>query len=271
MRSTLVMNDFSEVRHGFECLSQAYKAEAGRQLDSSIERIYPGLPSEIKAIFASWVPHFRQDTFVTCISEHDRLEDKYGRLSMWRAYGGNSGVAIILNGDVCFRPSDALGAYTYPVAYIDEDGLAAHLKEVALQFEENEQFIRKIGREATRNAMFSLLRSATVCTKHPAFKEEREWRIVASPRLTPTPRLTQSIETIGGIPQEVLKIPLKNFPDQGLFGVEPNEFIERILIGPSEHSDVVRRALLAELIGAKVADPEAKIYVTGIPLRANQH
>jgi hypothetical protein len=46
-------------------------------------------------------------TFVACFSEHggtnwdasdrDHQEDAFGRLSMWRAYGRGSGVALVLN------------------------------------------------------------------------------------------------------------------------------------------------------------------------------
>jgi Protein of unknown function (DUF2971) len=225
---------------------------------------------EIKNTFDSWIPDFKLNTFVTCISEHDEADDKYGRLSMWRAYAANSGVALIINGGVCFRPSDALGAYASPVAYLEDDGLGVHLNEIASNLQTNSTFVHGLGREQMKSAVFSLLRYAAICTKHPAFREEREWRVIASPRLTPAPRLERTIEVLGGIPQEILKIPLCDFPEEGLYGIEPNQFIDRILIGPSEHPEVTRRAFVAELSLAGLVDPEHRVHVTGIPLRENQ-
>lgn len=36
-------------------------------------------------------------TYITCLSEHLSNEDNYGRLSMWRAYGHSTGIALIIS------------------------------------------------------------------------------------------------------------------------------------------------------------------------------
>lgn len=270
MRNTMVMNDFSEVDHGIQCLISAYRSDAGARLDAVLDGQFPGLSQEIKDQFNAWVPGIRRATFVACISEHPSVEDQHGRLSMWRAYGGNAGVALVLNGGVLFRPSDALAAYSSPVAYLDDAGIADQLRRVAERMAANTQLLESLGRDGLREAMFHMLRFGAVCTKHPAFWEEREWRVVASPPIQSSPLLQPVLEVIGGIPQQVLKIPLRDHPAKGLFGLEPNDLLDRVLIGPCEHSSVIFPALLEAMTSAGVANPASKIFETGIPLRPNQ-
>ena len=77
------------------------------------------------------------------------------------------------------------------------------------------------------------------------------------------------IEVINGIPQTVLKIKLRNHPDLGLRGLELPELLHRVIIGPCDYPDVVRRAIHQLLVDAAVseADANAKIAVSRIPLR----
>lgn len=270
MRNTMVMNDFSEVEHGLSCVLKAYESLAGATLVRVLEREYQGISAEIEQAFNAWTPGFRKDTFVTCLSEHPADEDRHGRLSMWRAYGGAAGVALVLNGDVLFRPNSALAAYAHPVSYLDEDALAENLAAAANNLAQNSDLLQQLGRENTKWAIFHMLRFAAICTKHPAFAEEREWRVVASPALESSPLLPVHLETVGHVPQKVLKIRLADHPDKNLVGLEPQLLIERVLIGPCEHSDVIGQALWQALEEAGVPNPEQKIVHTGIPLRANQ-
>jgi len=122
MRSTTTMNDYMEVEHGFECLNAAYKGEPGNGLNTALDACFPGLAEDLKNYFNAWLPGIRRDTYMTCVSEHSAEEDQHGRLSMWRAYGGQTGVALVLNGAVMFSESDALGAYSSPVVELPRFG-----------------------------------------------------------------------------------------------------------------------------------------------------
>lgn len=270
MRNTMVMNDFSEVEHGLSCVIEAYKSDAGIALKRLLENEYEGIMAEIENLFNAWIPGFRRNTFVLCLSEHPPEEDRHGRLSMWRAYGGDAGVALVVKGDVLFRPSNALAAYSSPVAYLDKEALQCEFDAVATGIAQNAELLRNLGREGTKNAIFHMLRFAAICTKHQAFAEEREWRVVASPVLESSPLLPVEVEVIGGIPQRVLKVKLVDHPDMGLTGLEPRELIDRILIGPCDHAEVIGQALWQALDLAGVPEAGNKIIYTGIPLRANQ-
>lgn len=267
MRSTTAMNDYMEVEHGFECLNAAYKAEPGTAFNRALDTCFPGLATEVRDFFNAWLPGIRQDTYMLCVSEHLPEEDQHGRLSMWRAYGGQAGVALVLNGGVMFRESDALGAYSSPVAYLTPDAFAANFARIAETIAAEAKYIRTLDRDTVKTCAFNMLRFAVLCTKHPGFHEELEWRIVASLAMHPSQFLTSSVEVVRGIPQTVLKIDLKNYPDQGLTGLALPELLNRIIIGPCEFPLVVLKALRQLLVAAEVPEPDARTFISDIPLR----
>ena len=186
---------------------------------------------------------------------------------MWRAYGGRTGVALVLNGAVMFRSTDALGAYSSPVSYLNRAAFAAKFMRVAEGMAAEVDYIRQLDRQHVRAVVFNMLRFAVLCTKHPGFHEELEWRVVASPAMHPSKLLTSSIEVVRGTPQAVLKINLKNEPDQGLVGLALPELLDRIVIGPCEFPRVISRAMRELLASVGIPNAESKIVVSDIPLR----
>ena len=267
MRSTTAMNDYMEVEHGFDCLNAAYNGEPGKIFNRALDACFPRLAAELLELFNGWLPGIRQDTYMLCVSEHLPEEDRHGRLSMWRAYGGQAGVALVLNGGVMFMESHALGAYSSPVAYLTPDAFAAEFARIAEAMIAEADYIRTLDRETIKNHAFNMLRFAVLCTKHPGFHEELEWRVVASPAMYPSELLSSSVEVVRGIPQTVLKINLLNHPDQGLTGLALPELLSRIIIGPCEFPLVVLKAFRQLLTAAGVPEPESKIFVSDIPLR----
>jgi len=270
MRHTGVMNDYLEVEHGLECIRKARSSSAGNAFTKAMELCYPGSSAEFESRFANLEPVIREQTYVTSVSEHMESEDAYGRLSMWRAYGGSAGVAIILNGGVMLRPSDALGAHATPVLYTDDSGISEELLVIANNIAANPERARSWGREGFLSALTEVFRFAAICTKHPSFKEEKEWRVVSTRKIQRSTRLTENIETLGGIPQRILKFKLEDAPELGLTGLHPSQFIERVLIGPCEYPETIRDALIDALRDVGVDSAESKVHVTGVPLRANQ-
>ncbi len=267
MRNTVTMNDYMEVEHGFECLNAAYKGEPGKVFNRSLDVCFSGLAEELKDYFNAWLPNVRRDTYITCVSEHSAEEDQYGRLSMWRAYGGQAGVAMVLNGAVMFSESDALGAYSSPVAYMTPDMFASEFETVAKNIESEAEYISSLDREMVKDILFNMLRFAVSCTKHPGFHEEREWRVVAMPPLHPSTLLVPTVEVVRGTPQTVLKIELQNHPDLGLVGLSVPELLDRIIIGPCDFPNVILQAFRQLLLEAEVPEPDSKIVVSDIPLR----
>jgi hypothetical protein len=267
MRNALLMNDFGEVRYGFNCLSYALNGRCGELLAEALNSPFPGLYEEVKAMLGDHSFIIGAETYMTCLSEHLPEEDQRGRLSMWRAYGGTTGVAIVMNGDVMFSSSDALRAYSSPVFYGDPAAFADEFMKTARNLQQNPQLLASVGREGLKSIVFEILRFAVLCTKHPGFHEEREWRVIASPRLNPSTRLIQSVQLVRGVPQIVLKIKLENVPEEGLVGLSPPELLNRIIIGPCEFPIPIYQAFYELLTRLGVPEPQNRLLVSDIPLR----
>lgn len=263
LRKTNCLNDFTEVEHGLQCLFNSYEASSFR---SSLDGIFPGIDAEVVALFDRLTPQFRYESYLTCFSEHDDSEDFLGRLSMWRAYGSGTGVALVMNNAPFFGTSNALNVYSSPVAYYTDKEVAQSLEEISKSIAVNSEIIRGIGRENVKGWVFNMLKIAALCTKHPGFQEEREWRVVYSPTLGSSPHILRDIENVGGVPQPVHKIPLQNLPEEGFTAAIPN-LIDRIIIGPTEYPSAIRDAFIQLLFEAGLEDAIHRVAVSQIPLR----
>jgi hypothetical protein len=268
-RNAVVMNDFKEIDHGLECLYDAYRGPAGEAMDIALSSCFPELPDDVRALFNRWAPLIRTDSYLFCLSEHPAHEDARGRLSMWRAYGGSTGVALILNGAVMHASSNVLGAYSSPVFYGDSNEFAEELTSVARQIQAEAEYLRSLGKETVTKMVLIMLHFAVLCTKHPGFREEMEWRVIASPMLFPGGRRQHCVEVVREVPQLVVKVDLEDDPEGGLTGLALPQLIDRIIIGPCELPVVTAMAFQRLLADAGVPDAESRVVVTDIPLRHN--
>ena len=277
MRNASIMNDYSEIQYGIELLATCYRGDPGNRLKGILRKNFGSneIAEKLEHYYNGWLKSHMDETYIVSICEHDQTEDNYGRLSMWRAYAPNSGVALVLNGSVFTKPSDALGANTYPVLYADQkkfnsifDQLVTGLEEIAPSFEEG-----NITDSDVLAELLSAFREFIVTTKHPGFSEEREWRVIYNPQYQHSRYITESIECVGSVPQKIQSIPLDTFSsendDNAEFTIDariPNLF-QRIIVGPSETPEVIKGALAHELEKAEVTDVYEKIVISDIPLR----
>jgi len=266
MRTTSTMNDYLEVEHGLDCLNAALKEPEGKAFRAALDDWFPGLTDRAIAEFNRTLPNIRKDTYIACVSEHLDDEDNNGRLSMWRAYGGHSGVAFVFRADVMLRTDD-VGVYASPVAYWHPSQVQLHLAQVAALIKANEELVRSLDEAALTATLFNMFRFAVLCTKHPGFAEEREWRVVTSPVFEQSPLLKQTVEVVRGAPQVVQRLVLKDQPEAGIVGFNLLDMLDRIIIGPCEYLDATYRAMEQLLIDPGASEPRALIKVSKIPLR----
>ncbi|MDF7776029.1 DUF2971 domain-containing protein [Sphingomonas sp. AOB5] len=282
LRNVTVQNDLSEVHHGASCLRKYWAdAERRKRFEEVLCAIDPEAATTVINAMDGDLFELIHETYITCLSEHAgqgaEREDAYGRLSMWRAYnGGTTGIALVFNTEPFLSESEAHPMLRFaPVHYADETDFAAHIDEVVEAIAANSELIKEV--EAARpdenvvaDMMFNVLRIALVATKHPGFHEEREWRIIHHPRSVP-PEATNHISAlnveIGGIPQTIYKIPLINYPDQGLAGATLPEALHRVIIGPTNTPYVIWRRLWDALSLSGVPMDGGKLWRSDIPLR----
>lgn len=269
MRDTYDMNDAMEIEYGFDCLHTAFDDDALKsRFMTVLDDCAEGLADEILQRFDSWSPHLKTHTFIACVSKHRSRENHHGRLSMWRAYGGRSGVALILNAEAMLKISSrALGAYSSPVGYMTAAQVRKELRAVVRNMEDARELLCSLGRERVRDNVLSMLHYAVLCIKHPGFHEEREWRIITNAQWPEVAVRTSAIETIRDIPQKVQKIKFRDDPQNGLHGLGLPQLLNRVIIGPTASPQSLKEEFAALLERAGVHHPRKKIVVSNIPLR----
>ena len=142
-----------------------------------------------------------------------------------------------------------------------------HIQKQLERMIAEKEFLATVPRETIVGSLFSMLLFGSTCSKHPGFREEREWRVIAVPKIFPSQVLSSDVETIDGVPQLVFKVPLRDIPDQGLVGVEVPAFVEKVIIGPSNFPLPIFDAFVATLERAGVSNAASKVIVSNIPLR----
>lgn len=266
LRKSSVMNDFSEIEFGFNCLNMAWNSQAGQKFKGLLNSMFDGSAARIENMFNQQLPQMRWDTYLACISEHDHGdEDRFGRLSMWRAYGN---VAVVLNPTVFMRATvQKLQAYSNPVDYHTPESFQAEFEAMVDRVAHNFDYLKARGESHIWSWVLFMLRQFVLCTKHKGFSEEREWRIIYDPNDEPSPLIRKEVEVIRNVAQPVVKLRLMNLPEDEVVGLDLPSLIERIIIGPSQYPLVQQEAFATLLANKGVVNPYARIFVSDIPLR----
>ncbi len=267
LRNTQCMNDFSEVRHGLELLSRAYRSSHGERLIGFFDGVYPGIRKEVAERIDALADTVAYDTYIACVSEHDPGEDKIGRLSMWRAYG-SGGVAFVLrNPPLVAAGSDALGVFTGPVEYAGRRAFFERFARFVDGVLEEGDYIAGLGAERACRALVGSYHFAALSTKHPGFAEEREWRMAFTPALQPAGDLARSVEICRGAPQVVYKLPLLRREGPEGASTALADILEAFIIGPCKSPRAVRDAFVELLAAAGVPGAAELVRVSDIPIR----
>ena len=269
LRNVRCMNHYSEVQHGVSQILSVFHAEESKRRDRLLalcDRVVPGAAAAAIESFDSWKGELPAGAFIGCLSDHDP-KDQLGRLSMWRAYASGAGVAIVMNNTPFIAETDELKAYSLAVLYLSDAEFGDAIDKCLDGVEANLEKLIQLDADSLTGIISWWLIFLSVSLKHPAFKEEQEWRIIYLPIIARSPVIVEAVETIGGLPQIVQKIPLKHDPSVGLHGADIPNLVRSVIVGPTEFPLVIREALIAAMRDAKVTDPEQKVLISWIPLR----
>ncbi len=269
MRNVTCMSDFSEVRHGYAILVKLFQEPSNRKaFNEGLEASAPGAAEEAFKIFDSWWNDISLNTYITSISEHEEKEDLHGRLSMWRAFGGNAArVAIVFRVPLSLLSAGVLSLVFSPVAYLTEQEILEQFRAVVANIGASCDFLKSIGRPRIVTSIFNMLVAGVTCLKHEGFKEEREWRLIYAPKRWASPLIDSSTEVVGGNPQVVYRIPLDGAVSDALSQFDLARIFDRLIIGPSQYPWSMVEAFGLALKNAGVEEPDKRIVLSGIPIR----
>ncbi len=269
MRNAMCMSDYREVNHGYDLFRGFFsdKNNADKFINA-LDRCAPNVASEAINLFDQWWGNIQTSTYIASISEHDDDEDLHGRLSMWRAYGGSSArVAIVLNVPWYTGAGEKLNISFSPVEYPAAGAVHATINAVIDNVLENHEFLSTVDRNILLGTVFNMLLAGVTCLKHEGFREEREWRVLYSPKLRPSTFVKPSTETIGGVPQVLYKLPLDAVVSDSLADLDFAQIFDRLIIGPSPYPFAQYEAFVAALESAGVPNAAERVFVSGIPIR----
>lgn len=121
--------------------------------------------------------------------------------------------------------------------------------------------------------LFTLL-----ATKHSAFREEQEWRVLHSDTLVEAlgadnmlpayhPGLTVQTKSIRGLPQDVMIADLNELSASGVIGLGKTELTDEIIVGPTDHPATVHGVFVKALAALGFQDAQHRVRASLIPLR----
>lgn len=269
MRSVACMTDFSEALHGFSLLQTYFSKEQNKsRFFSVLEAFAPGATQQAIEKFDYWWTSgiIQHRTFIVSVSEHKEEENKYGRLSMWRAFGGSAArVGIVLKVSEQSKAAEAMNLLFAPVTYREsvDDALNKAIENISTE----SNFLKTLSQDDLVSWIAHMFLVVVTCTKHPAFEEEREWRAVYNSDIRSSRLISKSIEVIGGLPQVIHSLRLDERHHPVLADLDLAKIFDKIILGPTQYPMTLVEAFASKLSDIKVQDLQGKIIISGIPLR----
>lgn len=262
LRSVRSMDDFTEVRYGiglFKNFAKSERFEAFQNAFGGKKDVFRKAINECINRLDEWT----NKTYICCLSEHRTQDLPDGRISMWNGYGKDSGVAFVFRPNTFINLADCFRVYTSSVEYLDQNLFNVIAAEIQANVEREKRFLEFIDSKDLEAWIINMIQAAVVSIKRPLFREEQEWRIVATAdRLAALKRET---ECINGIPQVVVKQPLTNEGENTEKGFSLAENLEYMIIGPTPHPHTIADALACELEKYGIKEPWTRIKCAGIP------
>jgi hypothetical protein len=268
LRSAAVMNDFSEIDYGFQ-LFRTVLEKHNERFSSVLNSIGEKFVETAGQRLEVYLRIAKFESYVASFTEHDNELDRFGKLSMWRAYGGRSGAALVLNKQPFFQASANSSVLMSPVFYADDGIFESMFLSILDNVEINNKILREMDLEILSDFWAKTLVVMFLTTKHLGFAEEREWRLIYTPTLRnePSQVVRTEVHSVEGYPQKIAVLPLANNQKYGLEGLEPFEIIERVIVGPCQYPMSVAMAIDHELSARKFSNASERVTISRIPLR----
>lgn len=258
-------NDFLEIEYAQGMMKNIFVGEWGERFIGVLNAAHGNVGDEVREIFARYLTtdwkniSDLSNVYMTCFTEHVESEQELGRLSMWRGYARDNGVALCFSTEPFKQETNKLKIYSSPVFYADFPDFLHQFVRIVLGLEENLTLLKNAEPQQLKETAKSFLIFTLLSTKHPGFREENEWRILY---------LGENVDHIED--GEHKEKPIKKFKlanvQSGEINLNTKNIIDRVIIGPIEDSESVKKKLTdsMSIIGM---DSEDVIIDSEIPYR----
>ena len=269
MRNTRLMNDKSEVSHGFDTILRCLRAGRGGQRYIEAWNALLGDRSFDLAKHVSELrPSIERNCYVLSVCQHHALEDRDGKLSMWRAYGaGELRGAIVFNRNF-LKALDGMNLLATPVFYgsDSDEEVDVELEIRAHLIHDHAEALSKLASNLLCDLAVALTINFAVSIKHVGFREEREWRLMYVRHVTrPQMEQEKKLMVVGGVPQAVFPFKFLWPTDKG-FDLQ-SLFFSHVIIGPWSEQNTIKAAVEEMLVSYGVDDAASRVVLSTIPYR----
>jgi hypothetical protein len=264
------LNDTGEFLFGAEAVEEFLDSHA------TLTKRFFGFSdwADIEGEIRKNVKDIERSAYISCLSRHTSKDSKrHGNLSMWKSYGKERPVAIMLDPYFLELDSRRKGVFTFPVRYVSPSD---RLSEV-LRIERN---IGETGASvsSSRAQALQFIRAVVgYCyyLKHNAFEYENEWRMVHDEQFfAAEDRANFYRIPCGERPCFALRLNEQYRGDKPLtLSGKPNylkirNLIRGVVVGPSKHqSETVERAKEALSQHFSAAECDKMVVASQIPYR----
>ena len=260
------MNDYSEIEIGHQLLLDFYNNATGTELKGVLEEISTGCTKKLEFNYNNISPKL-MNTYALCLTEHLPDEDKYGRLSMWRAYAANNGVALVFNRPMFLEESLNTSAMTIHMFYFDQEKFCDTVHEFTKILNDNKDMLKQAS--GFNEYIFKKFLITVLSMKHKGFQEEREWRILCNSSIymrPPNEILKEKRVEVNGTPRIIKTL---NFADVQYKNIKfnMNDLIYKVIIGPSNNAEQLREIFVNALSDNGVKNADDKVICSNIPIR----
>ncbi len=268
LRNIRCMNDYREIIQGRELIisilneNNYYRLKRLLNLLSSIHNSEEAKWKQIiedilvgNSFGGVWL-----HTYIICFTEHNNATEYNGNQSMFDAYGRGNGGCLVLDSSKLMNLNLPLSK----VLYVDEKNKYKLAEQVDRLIESIANHINEL-KKCDNNIIEEIFRQVlifAICSiKHTGFERENEWRLIINKKIfnydmSANVFLPQSEESIGGIPQIIQQVDLK----------ELKYLIKDVIIEQKfeAHEEVLA---LNSLLKKWDADNALNVRISDIPIR----
>jgi hypothetical protein len=92
--------------------------------------------------------------------------------------------------------------------------------------------------------------------------------VLCNPKMLPSDLVQHRTQSIAGVPQIVYEMPLDVTVSDKLSELDVSKLVARVIIGPTQYPGAITGAFVEAMTRVGIPDPEARVCVSGIPIRA---
>jgi hypothetical protein len=262
LRDARYTNDFSEINYGSHMFAKAFYEKYSHLYNDLFKKIDSSLLDKFNEIFTKDVDNLLLNNYIFCLCGHDTYNEEellHGKLSMWRAYGGKSGVCFYFNNNVI--DIDLPNPTFSKVNYWSNIDLESEMSRFYNVMNSNIDFIssnKKILLEMITNKF----KNDLAFIKNPRFREENEWRFLCFPDAQEGKEYTVENIILRNTPQLVVSLPFSE-----IYKTSFNEILSHIVIGPSPYQHLVQRSISDLLAKHGFNNASDRVFLSDTPLR----